>query len=117
MATESTTRTGANGATASPFDVLTLVQAAEYLQLPEDAVRAEAEAGRVIGQQIGGDWRFLRESIITWLRTPKRLDRPRLSDLPISDETPEEQEAFLASLQAYRDEVDRATGSGKYAPE
>jgi hypothetical protein len=31
------------------------------------------------------------------------------------EETPEEQEAFLASIRAYRDEIDRATGSGKYA--
>jgi hypothetical protein len=117
MATESTIKAGANGTALSPFDVLTLAQAAEYLQLSEEAVRAEAEAGQVVGQQVGGDWRFLRDSIIAWLRMPKRPAHPRLEDLPIIEETPEEYEAFLANIQAYRDEVDRATGSGKYAPE
>jgi hypothetical protein len=117
VATESPPRAGASGAAVSPFDVLTLAQAAEYLQLPEDAVRAEAEAGRVVGQQVAGDWRFLRDSIIVWLRTPKRPARPRLGDLPVIEETPEEHEAYLASIRAYRDEVDRATGSGKYAAE
>src|SRR5262245_53032203 len=36
--------------THSPLDVLTLAQAAEYLQLSEDAVRGEAEAGRLVGE-------------------------------------------------------------------
>ena len=120
MSAELKAAAGANGAPIiplSPFDVLTLAQAAEYLQLPEDAVRGEAEAGRIVGQTVGGDWRFLRDSIIAWLRTPKRQPGPRPEGLPVFEETPEEQEAFLASIQAYRDEIDRATGSGKYAPE
>lgn len=117
MATEPTTATDVNGVSLSPLDVLTLTQAAAYLQLSEDAVRAEAEAGRIVGQTVGGDWRFLRDSIIAWLRAPKRRAGPRMGDLPVSEETPEEQEAFLANIRAYRDEIDRATGSGKYAPE
>src|SRR5436190_1376143 len=47
----------------SPLDVLTLGQAAEYLQVSEEAVRAEAETGRLVGQEIGGEWRFLRSGV------------------------------------------------------
>jgi hypothetical protein len=101
----------------SPLDVLTLGQAAEYLQLPEDAVRAEAEAGRLIGQNVRGEWRFVRDSIVAWLRTPRSAaSRPPVTSSGLQ-ETPEEHEAFLASIRAYRDEIDRATGHGKYAPE
>ncbi|MDB5309516.1 MAG: hypothetical protein JWO38_3718 [Gemmataceae bacterium] len=98
-------------------EVLTLTQAAEYLQLPEDAVRAEAEIGSLIGQNVRGEWRFARDSILAWLRTPRiQALQPRTTSAG-SPETPEEQEAFFASIRAYRDEIDRATGHGKYAPE
>jgi hypothetical protein len=101
----------------SSNDVLTLAQAAEYLQLSEDVVRAEAEAGRLIGQNVRGEWRFVRDSIIAWLRTPRSpITKPHIPT-PVLQETPEEQEAFLANIRAYRDEIDRATGHGKYAPE
>lgn len=119
MATEQTTAgPGANGvayAPLSPLDVLTLAQAADYLQLPADLVRAEAEAGRIAGLPVGADWRFLREAVAAWLRTPG-LPRVPVTTAGI-EETPEEQEAFLASIRAYRDEIDRATKSGRYAGE
>ena len=99
----------------SLFDVLTLAQAAEYLQLPEEVVRKEAETNGLSGRNVNGEWRFIRESIITWIRGPQ-APKPRHIP-PILQETPEEQEAFLANIRAYRDEVDRATGHGKYAPE
>jgi excisionase family DNA binding protein len=100
----------------SPLDVLTLAEAAEYLQLPEAVVRAEAEAGRLVGRNVGGEWRFVRQGVADWLRVPAR--RPQtIPALPHPQETPEEQEAFLAGIRAYRDEIDRVTGSGKYAPE
>jgi hypothetical protein len=75
-------------------------------------VRAEAEAGRLVGRSIRGSWRFVREDILSWLRTP-----PPHPPFPISAETDEEFEKFQESIRAYRDEIDRATGSGKYAPE
>jgi excisionase family DNA binding protein len=96
----------------SPFDVLTLAEAAAYLRLPEDAVRAEAEAGRLVGQNVRGEWRFARAGIVAWLRTP----RPGAS-FPAPRETQEEYDALMASIRAHRDEIDRATGSGKYADE
>ena len=48
----------------SPLDVLTLTEAAAYLRLPEDAVREEAEAGRLVGRHVRGEWRCARESIV-----------------------------------------------------
>lgn len=99
-------------AAVTPIDVLTLADAATYLQLPEEVVRAEAEAGRIAGRTVGGSWRFVREDIIAWLRSP-----PRRANLPIRDETEEEFEQFRERIRGFRDEVDRATGSGKYAPE
>lgn len=68
MATE-TFQPGVNGVALSPLDVLTLAQAAAYLQLPEDAVRAEAEAGRLPARAVGGQWRFVRGAVADWLRT------------------------------------------------
>jgi excisionase family DNA binding protein len=101
----------------SPLDVLTLSEAAAYLRLPEDAVRAAAESGRLAGQNVGGEWRFVRAGIVAWLQSPRLSERkPRLPP-PAVEETPEEHAAFLASIQAYRDEIDRVTGHGKYAPE
>lgn len=100
----------------SPLDVLTLTQAGEYLQLPEHTVRAEAESGRLTGRCINGEWRFVRDEIVAWLRVPRRNTMSSVVGI-LTDETDEERAAFLANIQAHRDEIDRATGSGKYAPE
>lgn len=99
----------------SPFDVLTLAEAAAYLRLPEDAVRAEAEAGWLVGQQVRGEWRFVRGGIVKWLQTPPPRKLPLGS--PRVEETAEEYEAFMTTLHAQRDETNRATKSGKYAEE
>ena len=88
-----------------------------YVQLPEDILRTEAEAGRIVGLQVGSEWRFVRGDIIQWLRTPQPQRRPTLKNFPPSDETEEEFQAFTANIAAYRDQIDRETGSGKYAPE
>ena len=69
MATEPTTVATVNGAAISPLDVLTLAQAAAYLQVDEAVVIHEAEAGRLPGQKLGGQWRFLRLAIADWLRS------------------------------------------------
>ena len=109
----------ANG--TMPDDVLTPSQAAAYLQTDEAAVVQEAEAGRLPGQKVGGEWRFLRLAITEWLRAGRgpKSSKERLLAVAgsMTDETPEEHEAFMANIRAYRDEIDRATGSGKYAPE
>lgn len=52
-----------------PF-VLTVVgpqEAAEYLHVPEQTVLEEAESGRLPGQKIGTQWRFLILALAEWL--------------------------------------------------
>lgn len=115
MATEPPAATnGVHPAPLSPLDVLTLTEAAAYLRLPEDAVRAEADAGRLVGRCVCGEWRFARDSVAAWLRTPqpKPFQPPRWTA-----ESEAEYEAFMASIRAQRDEVNRATKSGPYAEE
>lgn len=105
---------GSNGApppAVAALDVLTLTEAAAYLRLSESDVRMEAESGRLKGRAVGGDWRFVREDVLKWIRTP----RPVSALKPELEETEEEFEAFLATIRAQADEVDRATKSGKYA--
>ncbi len=48
-------------------DVLTPAQAAELLQTAEDTVIELAEAGELPGRQVGGEWRFLRGAVLSWL--------------------------------------------------
>jgi excisionase family DNA binding protein len=48
-------------------DVLTLAQAAELLQVPEEELLELAEAGSIPGRRIGDQWRFSRPALIDWL--------------------------------------------------
>ncbi len=105
--------------TTSPLpDVLTPAQAATYLQLPVDVVRAEAEGGRLPGRCVGGEWRFSRTALLAWLNsTPAAAGW----SLPAPQgqwtaETEAEAAEFLATLARLRDEVNRYHGVGKYAP-
>jgi excisionase family DNA binding protein len=50
------------------FAVLTPPAAANYLQVPEPTLIAEAEAGRLPGRRIGGEWRFLKLALAEWLQ-------------------------------------------------
>jgi excisionase family DNA binding protein len=47
--------------------VLTLEEVADYLRLPLESVRRHAIQGRLPGQAIDGEWRFLRRAIDQWL--------------------------------------------------
>jgi excisionase family DNA binding protein len=49
-------------------DVLTLSEVAAYLRVPEDVVRELVEKDGLPGQQIGGEWRFLKRAVADWLR-------------------------------------------------
>ncbi len=52
---------------AEPAEVLTAEQAAGLLQVDEAAVLKLAEAGRLPGQRIAGQWRFARAALLAWL--------------------------------------------------
>ena len=112
-----TTHASTNGVvTPTAAGVLTLAEAAELLRVSEDGLRADAVADRVPGRLVAGEWRFWRDSLLAWLGGPSVF--PRTSHpLQVSSETDEEFEKYQDDIRAYRDEIDRATGSGKYAPE
>lgn len=94
-------------------DVLKPREAAKLLKLTSKVVLRLAEEGRLPGRCIDGEWRFARSALLGWL---SGRDGVRVTPPPIP-ETDVEHEAFLANIRAHRDEIDRATGSGKYAPE
>ncbi|MGL6094893.1 MAG: helix-turn-helix domain-containing protein [Fimbriiglobus sp.] len=99
--------------------VLTPGGASAYLKVPEAVLLAEAEAGRIPGRKIGTEWRFLVQSLTAWLAagTPDASSRT-LSQAPVwNAETEQEYREFMAAIDKNRDDIDRATGSGKYAAE
>jgi excisionase family DNA binding protein len=49
-------------------EVLTLPEIAAYLRVPEEAVLELVARDALPGQQIGGEWRFLKRAVVEWLR-------------------------------------------------
>jgi excisionase family DNA binding protein len=75
-------------------EVLTLPEVAAYLRVPEQAVLELVTRDALPGQQIGGEWRFLKRAVVEWLRfgpnfrrefrtfpPPWMLDHPFWEDL------------------------------------
>jgi excisionase family DNA binding protein len=78
-----------------PF-VLTVVgpkEVAEYLHVPEQTVLEEAESGRLPGQKIGTQWRFLVLALAEWLSSPVAQSKPLSS-----------KERMLSLAGAWRDD-------------
>jgi excisionase family DNA binding protein len=48
-------------------DVLTIKQAAEYLQISQSTLYKEAQKGKIPCQKIGRRWRFSRLALEKWL--------------------------------------------------
>lgn len=121
MSAKTKPKPAANGksvAPLSPLDVLTLDQAAAYLQLAADVVCAEADAGRLPGRRVAGEWRFSRAALLAWLSpAPAAAGWPPPAPFgPWSPEAEREAEEFLATLARLRDEDNRYHKVGKYAP-
>jgi len=75
-------------------DILTLEQAAEYLQLAPDEVRNELEQKRLPGMKIAGKWRIKRAALDKLFETPlSALPAKKLKTSP-SSEIIEQQEAL-----------------------
>jgi excisionase family DNA binding protein len=53
---------------APELEVLTLPDVAAYLRVPEKAVLELVAKDAIPGQQIGGEWRFLKRAVVEWLR-------------------------------------------------
>jgi len=52
---------------SDPPAVLTLAEAADLLQVSEEAVGRLAEQGEIPARRIGDDWRFARAAVLAWL--------------------------------------------------
>ena len=48
--------------------VMTLTETAKFLRVAVRKVRALAEAGSLPGRKIDEDWRFLKSTLVEWLR-------------------------------------------------
>jgi len=48
-------------------EILTTAQAAEFLQLSAQSVKARARAGTLPAARIGREWRFSRRQLLDWI--------------------------------------------------
>ena len=55
-------------------EVLTLEEAARYLRVSKGAVQELDSQGRLPGQQVKGQWRFLKAALEEWLRGRRPID-------------------------------------------
>jgi excisionase family DNA binding protein len=73
-----------------PAEVLTAAQAAQLLQLDEEAVDQLASAGELPGRNLAGHWRFSRAALLRWLDGDGSVVPPPTGDLsaqPSGDES------------------------------
>ena len=54
---------------SEPSPVLTIDEAADLLRVDAGVVQELADTGQVPGRKVGGEWRFAREALLTWLAT------------------------------------------------
>ncbi len=93
-----------NGKAAShgqPAEVLTPSGLAAYLQLPEIVILQEANAGRIPGRCIAGEWRFLRSAIANWFEHVEVPSKPR-PKIGVGRDFDEDPEAIIASIYRER---------------
>ena len=56
-------------------EILTLEEAAAYLRVSEDALKAMVSDDDIPAQKIGSEWRFLKRALDDWLRYGRHLSR------------------------------------------
>lgn len=49
-------------------DILTLEELAAYLKVSETTAYTLVRSGHIPGRKVGREWRFLRESVVQWLK-------------------------------------------------
>jgi excisionase family DNA binding protein len=59
--------TSQRAAESANAEVLTLPEVATLLRVSESAIRQLVVIGEIPGRLIGGEWRFLRNTILSWL--------------------------------------------------
>lgn len=85
-------------------EILTLQQAAEFLQISERTLQRMLKKGEIPGTQIGGQWRFHREQLRAlvrgeWKSEPDQVRMAERDDNVFGIDVPE---AFLDLQQAAR---------------
>ncbi len=75
----------------APQAVLTLSEAAAYLRVTPKQLDGQAEAQRIPGRRVAGQWRFLRSALDDWLRCASNASG---------------NDAFLALAGAWKDDPD-----------
>src|SRR5689334_24481781 len=96
-------------------EVLTLAEAAAFLRVDEASLEADANADRVPGRRVGGEWRFHRAGLVHWLATGRaaRGDTPleaahrRHQAALESGDADAECETFLEVLREQREDLNR----------
>ena len=63
-------------------EVLTLSEVAAFLRVPEEAVLELVARDAVPAQQIGGEWRFLKQAVVEWLGFGSQFRRELRMVLP-----------------------------------
>lgn len=48
-------------------EILTTKEAADFLKLHEKTLSRLARQGKLPGNKIGGEWRFLKEDLVSWI--------------------------------------------------
>ncbi|MBL4573119.1 MAG: helix-turn-helix domain-containing protein [Gammaproteobacteria bacterium] len=59
------------------YETLTLNQAADFLKLHWQTLRSKAKCGEVPAAKLGRRWVFLREDLVSYLRSNYSTGRPR----------------------------------------
>ncbi len=54
-----------------PAENMTLAEAAVWLRVSEDGLKADAVAGRIPARLVAGEWRFNKPALVAWLSQPE----------------------------------------------
>lgn len=98
--------------TPTTSDIRTLAEAAAYLRVSEEGLRADAERSHVPAVKMAGEWRFSKSVILDWFRHSTNRPATTTGELlarlkpfwanQTDQETPEETEMFLEKIYAAR---------------
>lgn len=65
-------------------EILTLDEAAALLRVSVDALKLDAENEKIPARLIGGEWRFVKQTLLDWLSNPqaRRFKMSEFRDVP-----------------------------------
>ncbi len=93
---------GKNFVNGLATEILTPSGLAKFLQLPEEVVLQEANAGRIPGRCIAGEWRFLRSAIANWFEHPENQPARSYPPVGVGRDFEEDPEAIIKAIYSER---------------